>query len=152
MPKITKIIQRNAKNLRNYCIIAAILVAYYIATNYFFGYVSPTMILFGLPCPACGFMRSALLFLGGNFSESFAMHPLFMPVLAFAVFAALYTFVGDRQNRQKKINRLKYGVILLLLTAIVLYVYRMATIFPHQEPLLLNTNSVLHGILAGLGE
>jgi hypothetical protein len=37
--------------------------------------------LFGIDCPMCGFQRSFILLLHGNFRESFFMYPALVPTL-----------------------------------------------------------------------
>ena len=44
--------------------------------------------LFGIDCPACGFQRSFIQLLKGNFTDSFSLYPpLLLVLLMFIVFA-----------------------------------------------------------------
>ncbi|MCL1988229.1 MAG: DUF2752 domain-containing protein [Firmicutes bacterium] len=135
-------IWENVRHNKNYFVAIVILATYYFVANYFFGYVSPTMIIAGLPCPACGFTRAGLLFFSGNFAASFAMHPLFLPTLLFGAVSVVCLLYN-----KKSVKYLKIGVIVLLLAAILVYIYRMINFFPFVEPLVVNGNSILHRIL-----
>lgn len=94
-------------------------------------YSCPVYRTVGIPCPSCGMTRAYRLFFGGHFREAFAMHPLFwMPPLFL-----LKPF-------QKK--RYVIGASALL---ILVYIARMAMMFPNTEPMLYNHNSFLGGLL-----
>jgi len=43
--------------------------------------------LFGIDCPVCGFQRSFLLLVEGNFTESIKMYAPLIPILILAVIA-----------------------------------------------------------------
>ena len=55
---------------------------------------------FGIDCPACGFQRSFILLLKGNFADSFVMYPPLLFVLlmlvAFTVHAFNKKLIGKR--------------------------------------------------------
>ena len=115
--------------------------AYFVIANMLFGYISPTMILFGLPCPACGLTRAGWLLFTGNIAESFAMHPMFVPAFVFALWAVWMKFC-----RPYALKKLQNPAILLLLGAFALYIFRMATMFPYHPPMEGNDNAVLFNI------
>jgi len=46
--------------------------------------------LFEFDCPICGFQRSFLLFLNGNFIESFKMYPPLLPSLLLILIFVLH--------------------------------------------------------------
>jgi hypothetical protein len=46
--------------------------------------------LFGFDCPACGFQRSFLQLMKGNFAESFALYPPLLFVLVMFLFFAIH--------------------------------------------------------------
>ena len=120
----------------------ALFCAYFVVTNAIFGYVSPSMIFVGLPCPACGLTRSGLLFFSGNFIESFRVHPLFIPTLAWVVGAVLC-----KQLWQDKLVHIKNLGLLLLVLSIVVYIIRMVLLFPHSPPMTVNSDSILHNLI-----
>ena len=115
---------------------------YYVIANYLFGYVCPLMIFIGFPCPTCGLTRAGLLFFRGNFAESFAMHPLLIPTFVLIICVIAYALLWPN-----KLNYMKIPVVLLILTSLVVYMYRMVNLFPYQPPMVSNNNSVLHNII-----
>lgn len=123
-------------------IVAGLVALYFILANIIFGHVSPTMILFGLPCPGCGLTRSGLLFLTGNFLESFLMHPLLVPIMAFIACAAVYKLYLPH-----KFNHIKNLAIALTITMIVVYIFRMVLLFPDYPPLVVNHRSIFHRLI-----
>ena len=133
--------------IKKYLIFITAFILYYALTNYFFGYISPTMILFGIPCPACGMSRAGLFFLQGNFADSFRMHPLFIPGIAFIlVLGAFKIFWPD------KTKHLQIPAIVLLVSFIAVFILRMVHLFPNYPPLVINDDSILHNILSLLRE
>lgn len=125
----------------------AAFAVFFAAMQLIFGTIAPTMIFFGLPCPACGMTRAGLYFLRGDFSGSFAMHPLLVPGAAFCA-----AWVALRFLRPDRIKVLQVPGIILLVIFLAVYVYRMVSFFPDEPPMVVNENSVLHmlrGILMG---
>ena len=144
--QVTMLANLNKKLLnipKRYFIIAAAVILYYNLANFIFGYMCPTMVIFGIPCPACGLSRAALLFLSGNFIESFRMHPLVVPVSGF-----LLIWLVAKIFFTEKIEALTKPAIALIICLFAVYVYRMVHMFPDQVPLVLNRNSILHSFLS----
>lgn len=117
------------------------VVAYYLVMSQLFEFSCIAMLLFGLPCPGCGMTRAAWLFVTGNFANSFAMHPLLVPVGLFAAFAFVWWIKG------KNTEKLKTPFIVLLVIFVAVYIVRMILLFPHQEPLVANPDSLLHNVI-----
>ena len=119
-----------------------IFIIYYFAANAVFGFVCPSMILVGLPCPACGLTRAGVLFFTGNFGASFEMHPMLLPALAWGGIAVVCKLRWP--HKYEHVNTL---AIVLLVCILVVFVVRMIFLFPHTPPLDINENSVLHRII-----
>ena len=121
---------------------ALLIASYFIIANMVFGTASPSIFLFGLPCPACGLTRSGLLFLRGRFIQSFIMHPLLIPAGLFAAWA-----MWLKLYHPTRLKELQNPVLALILSSFMLYIYRMVTLFPYHAPMELNTESLLHNII-----
>jgi hypothetical protein len=67
----------------------ACLFAYCVLANLMFGYICPSQIIIGLPCPGCGLTRAAALLAKGRLEESLAMNPMLLPGVACALIYAL---------------------------------------------------------------
>ena len=133
--------------VKKYFLLTIVFILYFVLANYFFNNICPTMILFGVPCPACGMTRAGILFLTGNFAESFRMHPLFIPSILFIIGLMLFKFVWT-----DKIKYLQNLSIVLLICFLVLYVFRMVFLFPNYPPMVVNNDSILHNIVYLLKE
>lgn len=95
-------------------------------------------VLTGFPCPACGMTRAVVLFFQGHIGESFRMHPLWPFVLFLGVFSLYCRYIGI------KTEYLYYSYITVLaIVLFLLYFYRMYRYFPHQEPMIYYTDSIL---------
>lgn len=118
-----------------FCAIAIIII------NSIFGTVCYSTILFGIPCPACGMTRAAVLMLTGHFKESFRMHPLLLLVVfEFAIYPII---------KRKLINYrffIKINVIMCMVIFVSYYVYRMKMFYPNVEPMVYNQDNYFHKI------
>ena len=145
MACLTKMPVTPFKQLKPYFLGAAAFALYYISANRLFGHISPTMILLGLPCPACGLTRAGLLLFSGQFAESFRMHPLFVPALFFILWLAVYKVLWPENLYN---NRYLQNIsISLLIVFFAVYIIRMAHMFPHEPPMVINRDSILHNII-----
>lgn len=81
----------------------------------------------GIPCPACGITRACRLFLTGQIKDAFIMHPLFwMP--------AIFIFKPFQK---------KWSIITFTSLFILVYIVRMAVLFPDTPPLTYNYMSTI---------
>lgn len=75
----------------------------------------PFKYLSGYDCPGCGFQRSVLALLKGDFHHSFDLYPPTLPILVtFAVCLSAYYYWGAGSNRLIKIMVTITGTIILL--------------------------------------
>ena len=101
----------------------------------------PSRELVGLPCPGCGLTRSILLILQGRFAESWRLQPFGYAWLALAA-----VFILDRYVLETR-QRLWKGLLTVICIGMVaLYGYRMATMFPHTEPMTYYERNLLRRI------
>lgn len=100
--------------------------------------VCPLVYMTGYPCPACGITRAMILFLTGDFPGAWQMHPFFYALLAAAATASLF-----RYGLGRDISWMKYVIAGIIIGGIVYYIYRMAVLFPQQEPMIYYESSIL---------
>ena len=79
----------------------------------------------GIDCPGCGFQRSVLALLEGDFSKSFKLYPPTMPLIILIVFALVHLKFDFKQGAFL-IKLLYIGISLLI---VINYIYK---IFTHQ--------------------
>jgi len=71
--------------------------------------------IFGIDCPGCGFQRSVIALLKGNFSESLQLYPATIPLLITCIFLLLkIKFNFDKNNQIKKYLFITVGLIIFL--------------------------------------
>lgn len=117
------------------CIAAAVLVKCFEAACI-------SQLIAGLPCPACGMTRAALLFLSGHWSESFQMQPFFYAVIAGIVlsFVCRYVIKGCQRVVQ-------YYAMAMTAAAVIFYIYRMIRYFPDIPPMTYRSDNLLSFIV-----
>lgn len=128
--------------LKKYWVGIVLFIIVMIIMNLIFGTVCFSTILFGIPCPACGITRAALLLLTGHFRESFQMHPLLLLViLGFIIYPII-------KNKLKNYGFfVKIYVIICILIFVSFYIYRMNRYFPNVEPMVYRPDNYFHNIL-----
>ena len=95
-----------------------------------FGALCPMRITLGIPCPGCGLTRACLLWLKGDAAAACQMHPLALPAMLLIATYPLMRYLFPSLQKPWSIAVLVWGGLLL-----ILYVYRMATLFPGTEPM-----------------
>ena len=128
------------KRFRREILIALIAAA---ALQLIFGKVCLTRILFGLPCPFCGFTRAAALSAVFRFREAFSLQPMLYP---FAVLLGLLIL-----KRYFGLEFLRF-VILPYLCAftvgvLALYIYRLFWVFPPKAPVIYDGNNLFKDVI-----
>lgn len=128
--RVTQIISRIKLDIRNNGIGLLGVVLYFACSLLFFKEVCPMLIVTGLPCPACGLTRAGLLLLQGDFAGAFSMHPFIYVWIAFALY-----FGYNRYIRGRKMPMGMTLIVLIILTMVAYYGYRMIQYFPDREPM-----------------
>lgn len=103
-----------------------------------------SQIVVGLPCPACGMTRAALLFFSGRWTESFQMHPFF-----YALLVGIVIFGMERYGWKEKRKWFQIYAVVVLMAMLVFYVYRMLLYFPDVPPMTCRQDSLLSRLLQG---
>ena len=97
-------------------------------------------IITGLPCPACGMTRAALLFLSGHWQESFRLQPFFFALVVGVLFFTVERYI----LRRERSSRFLMGYALFMLAAaFAFYIWRMVRYFPHTPPMTYNRDNLL---------
>ena len=87
-------------------------------------------ITLGIPCPGCGLTRACLLWLKGEGLAAVQMHPLALPAMLLIATFPLMRYLFPAMEMPWCIAAVIWGILLILL-----YIYRMTTIFPGAEPM-----------------
>lgn len=81
--------------------------------------------MFGIDCLGCGFQRSVLLLLKGEFHAAFTLYPAVYTILLFLVFLLLNKFWKTKHHL-----KIKYGFIFInAIIVIGSYSYKMQHLF-----------------------
>lgn len=121
------------------------LCVYYISARLVFRAFCPMVILTGLPCPGCGLSRAVWFLITAQPIRAFRLHPLG----AFWLLLILY-FLINRYIRGRKITRGFVAFLMILaLATLILYCYRMLTVFPDRPPLSYTGRNMLERIIPG---
>ena len=59
--------------------------------------------IFGISCPMCGFQRSFIELLKGNFYESFTIYPAMLPIIITVVVTIVF-YIYNRQKLKKVVQ------------------------------------------------
>lgn len=93
----------------------------------------------GVPCPGCGLTRAWLSFLKMDLRAAFRWHPLFWIV---PIVVIIEVFMKGKLFKNKKLNIMFW--IFLSILIIGVYSVRMIMLFPHEEPMDYNRQSLLY--------
>ncbi|GHU58709.1 hypothetical protein FACS1894133_3990 [Clostridia bacterium] len=120
------------------------IVAYYAVASMFLGTGCFIRSSVGLPCPGCGVTRAGTALLHGDIHASLFYHPLLIPSAVILTAYLLCYLVCSRVTRV-----MQYAAAVLGIALAVTFAVRMVALFPHTEPMVFNTESIL-GRIVGL--
>ncbi len=109
-----------------------IIIIYVVFMQTVFHRMCPVTVLIGYPCPACGLTRAGKLFLELNFAEAFQMHPFIFPIAGLAAWYCAERYILLRQRMS---GLLRWMFLILLISAVLFYLWRMYRYFPGQPPM-----------------
>lgn len=141
--KIKEAAGRMKSDLKSAIWIIAAAALYAFFMNVLLGGTCPIKLLTGIPCPGCGMTRALFCLFTGNWALSFQMHPLAVVWAVFGLYLAIMRYWYGKKPKGMLL-------ILILLCAVMfgVYLYRMLTIFPNQEPMTYgNANGILRPII-----
>ena len=112
--------------------IGILLVGTYIfVSQLIFSYISPTMWLLGMPCPACGMTRAGLSILRLDFGAAFSYNPGI-----FLVPFGVYAYVKNKL----------WLLATIIFVLVAIFIIRLFTSFG-TEPLVINRNALVFRII-----
>lgn len=129
------------KDLRTWGRGILVAAAFVLAMQLLFGQACPMVLFTGIPCPGCGITRSITLLVFGYFKEAIEMYPMVLPI---GIWVALFGL--NRYYIKKGMHILKICGILILLSSIGVYIYRMINWYPDRVPMVyyeMNLHSML---------
>ena len=108
-------------------------LCYVLVANWLFGTICTSVLITGIPCPACGLTRAGVSILTFHWNEAWNYNCIIFLIVPFV----LYLFTC-RYIFQCKCKLLVPGIVLIFLCLIVVYMYRMIYYFPNIEPMVYN--------------
>jgi hypothetical protein len=135
---------RIRKDLKTILILIIVIVLWRVLCLFFFNASCPSVIFCGFPCPGCGLTRAFVLLAEGRFYESITMNPMAIPVVLFILWCLYWHYV-----KAEKIRFFTPLLIALCLSAIAVYICRMALYFPTRMPMTFTHGSVLGNAVPG---
>lgn len=132
------ILFRIGRDIKTFKWLVIALLIYYFLVHFITGAFCPMVIVTGLPCPGCGMTRAALFFMTGQFARGIRANPSILLWTAFAC----YMFV-QRYIRGRRVREAQYLVGAIAAAMIIIYVYRMAAVFPNRAPMSITYRNLL---------
>ena len=120
---------------------AAIFFAYIALALHFFGYVCPSMVIAGVPCPGCGMTRAGFLALSGKFGAAWRMNPMIFTVPPYILLAV------SAKKDAKFIKWRDNFFIASALLALAVFAFRVS-IFFGEEPLVFYKSALLFPLIS----
>lgn len=106
-------------------------IAYFVFGKNYLHSLCPMVMITGLPCPGCGLTRAVFCLLRLDFSGAFRIHPFIYPI---GLYIGLFGW-NRYIRKQKTGSGLKALLLLLAVSMIVFYVWRMLKFFPGDPPM-----------------
>lgn len=141
------VLQRIKDDFFRYKAVIVTFIFYYWIVKFLFNAFCPMVIVAGLPCPGCGMTRAVCFFLTGQFARGWAMNPLALGWIFLGLYVGFMRYI-----KGKKAKGVKIILVVLLVSMIVFYVYRMLTQFPGAAPISYTGGNLIEKIFPEYGE
>lgn len=107
------------------------VIAYFVLGKNYLHSLCPMVMITGLPCPGCGLTRAAFRLFQLDFSRAFRIHPFIYPIVFYAGIFGWNRYIWKRRMG----FWLKTLMLLLMVSMIVFYIWRMLNYFPGDPPM-----------------
>lgn len=125
-------------DIKQYYIAVPLFAIYVILTKKICHEYCMMRILVGIPCPGCGMTRALIALMHGDVAQSLQYHPLLICWILFFVWMFVRRYIQGKTL--KGINAILAVLVILM---VIVYIYRMATVFPNQEPMTYQTDNLM---------
>lgn len=129
---------RLIKDIKSNILGISLAVLTLIVLDMIFGTCCPLRIITGLPCPACGTIRSVTALFHLQFKQAL----WYQPLLPFLIIFFMY-FCKARYIDNKSLALFTKYAIILCIGSILVYVVRMFLFYPDVPPLEYTENNLL---------
>lgn len=137
MKKIRKIVNRIAKDIKEFRWAFLAILVYYLFVHTVFDAFCPMLILTGIPCAGCGLTRSVLFLLSGQIGRALNINPSILPVLFFLLYCGYFRYV-----KGGKVKGFGIALGILVVCMLAIYGYRMYLHFPNRAPYVYMDNNI----------
>lgn len=115
------------------------IIAYFAFMRIIFHSTCPVVLLSGFPCPACGLSRAGRLLLHLDVTGACKVHPFIFPIAGI-----ILLFLWNRYICLKKTTEwIKWSMIIVIISAVIYYIWRMYHYFPGEPPMSYYSNNLL---------
>lgn len=107
----------------------------------------PILIFFGIPCGGCGMTRAIWFILTGQFERGMQLNPAAPIWIGILLYVVLL-----RYSLGKSMKRIYLYLGTAVGISLVIYLYRMVTLFPGNPPLVFHKKCIMEQIFPGYME
>lgn len=130
------------KDLKTYGVGILIYIVYHTITVHFFNASCPLILLFGLPCPGCGLLRSLFCILTFRFATAWSVNPVSYAWMAFFI-----AFIISRYILGRKSKFISWFFAAVAFITIAVYIRGMILYFPNRIPYVYTPRNLTHYLL-----
>lgn len=130
LDKARIIVNRILDDIKKNWVPIVIILTLWIGLNLWLHRFCPLVLFCGFPCPGCGITRAFISFFTLHPIKAFEYNPVY-PLWLVSIIAAIWR----RYISGKSLKAIRWLFTITALLTLAVYVWRMATAFPSQEPM-----------------
>ena len=135
------------KDIKEYWVAVLFAGIVYAVMKLIFGGVCISVALTGLPCPGCGMTRGVVFLLTGQFERAFMINPAVYLWVGVTLYFLIFRYILHR-----KAPGIVWIFKIILITTILIYIYRMIRYFPDRPPMSYTRGRILEKLIPGYYE